>query len=102
VSVIDKWEADPSRGAEFVEPRRDEILAAAKVAADIAFLQIDIKKGVEIEACLARAEKRKSAIIKQVAHIEKAPAVEVVRKYWSSLKSEFWGQFLYNFVKDDG
>jgi hypothetical protein len=48
--TTEKWTADPKRGAEFLEPRRAEIVAALESAADVAFAALDEKLAGHREA----------------------------------------------------
>lgn len=90
-----KWKADPRRGAEFVEPRRAEVVALMQQAADIAFYAIEDELKREIEAANRKAGEKRANIMKEIQKAETAPAMEIVRKHWSSDRDSMLGFFGY-------
>ena len=98
----DKWTADPARGAEFVEPRRQEIVGKLQEAADVAFYTIDQQLAVEIEAARKRAGDKKATIMRSIEDAQRKPAMEIVRKYWNADPELMWMNAFHNMTEGSG
>ena len=96
------WKADPKRGQEQVEPRRQEIVELLKGAADVAFFHIEQETQKEIEAIHKKAAEKKTKIMKSIRDAEKKPAMEIVRKYWNEKPGEMWRHFVHNMTERSG
>jgi hypothetical protein len=92
--MTDKWTADPTRGSEYVKPRRDEIIDQLRNAADVAFYAIDQKLVLDIAELRSKASQSKAKIISTFDAQEKREPMEVVRLFWNKDKDALWKEFL--------
>jgi len=96
------WKADPTRGAEFVEPRRVEVLDWLRMAADIAMLALDEEEAAALAKIRQTAAQRRAKITKEVSDAAAMPPMRLVRKFWSADTSTFWQHFLGDHIKLGG
>ena len=97
--MTDKWKADPTRGESLVEPRRAEVVAKLKDAADVAYFHIDEETTRQIEDIKKKAGEQKAKISRAVHDAETKPAMTVVRKYWNESPDVMWKHFVYEMTK---
>lgn len=89
-----KWTADPKRGAEFVAPKRAELIEALKVAADVAITAIEENEREAIKRIKEEAGQKRAKVNKAIAEIEGMEPMKLIRKFWSVDRASIWGHFL--------
>ena len=97
-----KWAADPKRGADQLEPRRAEIVAALENAADVAFFAIEQQLDADIAALRKAAGEKKANIVRSVEKARTDPAMMVVRKFWNETPDQMWRHFVHNMADNSG
>lgn len=89
-----KWQADPSRGQAFVEPRREELLTELRLAADVAILAINQNEQEALKRIKDEAGQKRSKITKAISDMESMEPMRLIRKFWSADRSLMWQHFL--------
>lgn len=97
-----EWKYDPKRGADLVEPRRAEIVAKAQEAADVLFYLMEEKEQQEIIELRAKYAVYRRDVTAKVDKIAKAPAMDIVRKYWNMGPDELRASIVSGFASKMG
>ena len=96
------WKADPTRGADFIAPRRDELLTELRNAADVALLAIDQNEAEAIKRIREEAGQKRGKIQKTIKDMDEMEPMRLIRKFWHEKRDVMWLHFLGDQTKVGG
>ena len=100
--IMSKWSADSARGAQFIAPKREQLLRELRNAADVAMNDIDASEKEMLQKIKKEASEKRVKINKTVADMESMDPMRLIRKFWNEDPSKLWMHFLGDQTKFKG
>ena len=97
-----KWTHDPRNGAEFVTPRRDEIISELERSADLTFMALDDLEKERLQKVKAEFGVLRGKVEKAVNKARTTSPVLLVRKHWNRDREDMWRYYLDRFLREAG